>query len=411
MGVFQVAAVLVSVAALASYLNYKLLKLPTTIGVMIITLLLSLVLIVLSVFGVHLAGPARAVLSSIDLEEALLHGMLGFLLFAGALHIDLNDLLAEKTSVGALATVGVVLSTLLIGGLTWLVFAWLGADVPFLVCLLFGALISPTDPIAVLGILKTAGVTRSLEVKVAGESLFNDGVGVVVFLAIVGLIKGGEEIGAAHVTLLFLEEAVGGVLFGLVAGWLAYLLLRRVDRYQVEILITLALVSGGYALADGIRVSGPIAMVVAGVLIGNRGRAFAMSETTRRNLDTFWELIDETLNTVLFAILGLELLVLPVTGRHIIAGLLAIPVILLARLVSVGGVMGALRFGGGSPPGTLTVLVWGGLRGGISVALALSMPPVPGRSLILVATYAVVVFSIVLQGTTIGRVVARVARA
>jgi CPA1 family monovalent cation:H+ antiporter len=408
LGIFAIAAVLVTLAALAAYLNYRFIRLPNTIGIMAITLAVSLVMILASLAGLPLESKAERVLDAIDLEEALLQGMLGFLLFAAALHINLNDLAQRKWTIASLATVGVFLSTFIVGGLAHLVLDWLGLHTPFLVCLLFGALISPTDPIAVLGIMTRVGAPKSLETKVAGESLFNDGIGVVVFLAILSLVKQTGEISASGIGLLFVEEAVGGALFGLVIGLLAYWFLRTVDNYQVEALLTLALVFGGFAAARALHVSGPIAMVVAGLLIGNQGRSMAMSDTTRERLDDFWELIDEGLNSVLFALLGIEVLVLAFTPQYLAAGLLAIPAVLLARLISVGGVIKLLSLWRSFTPGAIRVLVWGGLRGGISVALALSLPNIPARPVIIAMTYVVVVFSIIVQGLTVGPLIRRI---
>ncbi len=408
MGFFEIAALLVTVAALASYVNYRFVRLPSTIGIMVLTLGASLVMVLASAAGLGLEAQAESVLASIDLEETLLHGMLGFLLFAGALHINLNDLGQQKWTIAALATVGVLLSTFVVGGLAWLVLSWVGIPTPFLVCLLFGALISPTDPIAVLGIMTRVGAPKSLEVKVAGESLFNDGVGVVVFLILLEMVKHAHGLTPADVGMLFAEEALGGAAFGLVLGYVGYRLLKSVDNYQVEALLTLAMVFGGYAVADAIRVSGPIAMVVAGLLIGNQGRALAMSDTTRRRLDDFWELIDEGLNAVLFALLGLEVLLVPFTPGHLVAGLVMIPATLFARLISVGGVVSVLKLGRSFTTGAVRVLVWGGLRGGISIALALSLPPIPSRPAIVAITYIVVAFSIIVQGLTIGPLIRRI---
>jgi len=283
--------------ALFSYINYRFLHMPTTIGVMFIALLLSMGVVILGGLGVDIGqGQIARIMESIDFNQTLLHGMLSFLLFAGAMHIKLDDLTSQKWVIIILATVGVVASTFIVGGLTWYVLTLLDIPASFIYCLLFGALISPTDPVAVIGILKTAGVPKSLETTIAGESLFNDGIGVVVFMIILELATGGGEVTFGRVGLLFVEEAIGGGVFGLVLGWIAYKMLKRVNNYQVEVIITLALVMGGYALADRIHTSGPIAIVVAGLLIGNHGRAFAMSDITRDRLDDFWELVDEILN-------------------------------------------------------------------------------------------------------------------
>jgi len=405
MDLLNVIALLITLAALAAYVNHRLLKLPVTIGVMAVAMVLSVALLGLDAVGIPFQDRARTWLSRIDFSAALMRGMLSFLLFAGALQVNLEDLLERKWSIASLATAGVMTSTFLVAGLAWLVLGWIGIHLPFIYCLLFGALISPTDPIAVMGILKNVGAPRSLEIKIAGESLFNDGVGVVVFLTILELATGNEPITAAHVVGLFAQEALGGALFGLVAGYIAFLLLKSIDQYQVEVLITLALVTGGYALAAALHLSGPIAVVVAGLLIGNQGRRLAMSERTRHNLDLFWELIDEILNAVLFLLIGLEVLVLELSGPFLLAGVVMIPAVLLARLVSVSIPMTVLRPFRRFTPGAVRILAWGGLRGGISVALALSLPPGPARDVILAVTYVVVVFSILVQGLTLGRLV------
>ncbi|MDZ4343955.1 MAG: cation:proton antiporter [Candidatus Binatia bacterium] len=288
MSIFNILSILLTLSAVFSYINHRYIGLPTTIGLMVIALLMSLGLIGLSHLGISLEESAAAMLRSIDLNETLLHGVLSFMLFAGALHIDINDLAREKWVVGTLATVSVLISTAIVALLISLVLDLAGIPVPFIYCLLFGALISPTDPIAVMGILKSAGTSESLEVKIAGESLFNDGVGVVVFVILLAVATGTEPVTVNSVVLLFVEEAVGGAVFGLASGLIAYAMLKSLDNYNVEILITLALVTGGYALADRLHISGPIAVVVAGLLIGNHGRSFAMSETTREHLDTFW---------------------------------------------------------------------------------------------------------------------------
>ncbi|MDT0632043.1 cation:proton antiporter [Rubrivirga litoralis] len=409
MGLFGTLAALLTVTALFAYVNHRTVRLPTTIGVMLIALLTSLALLALHGVGIDLDVPARRLLQGIDFDETLLQGMLSFLLFAGALHVDLGDLAEHKGTIAVLATFGVVISTAVIGGLTFLAAGALGLDLRLIDALLFGALISPTDPIAVMGLLSTMGVPRSLETKIAGESLFNDGVGVVVFLILLELARGTEPVTAGDVALLFAQEAGGGALFGAVAGYVAYRMLRSIDDYKVEVLVTLALVTGGYALAGALHLSAPIAIVVAGLLIGNQGRAFAMSDLTRDRLDVFWELIDEVLNAVLFVLIGLEILVITFAPSAVVLALLAVPIALLGRSVGVFVPLAGLRpFGLRQEAGVKRVLVWGGLRGGISVALALSLPPGPVRETLLVATYAVVVFSIVVQGLTVPRLVRHV---
>ncbi|NIP73440.1 MAG: sodium:proton antiporter [Gammaproteobacteria bacterium] len=407
MTLFDILAILLTLSALFSFINYRFIRLPTTIGLMLIALLMSLGLIALDRLGLGLREPVGALLAGIDFNQTLMQGMLSFLLFAGALHINLNDLARQKWIIGLLATFGVLLSTAMVGLLTWILLGVLGIELPLIYCLLFGAVISPTDPIAVLGLLKRAGVPKSLETKIAGESLFNDGVGVVVFLVLLDIAVGGHETEAGDVALLFAREALGGAVFGLAAGLVTFLMLRGVDRYPVEILLTLALVTGGYALAQALHISGPIAIVVAGLLIGNHGRVLAMSERTREHLDTFWELVDEILNAVLFVMIGLEVLVLSLAGQYLLAGVLVIPVVLLARWLAVGVPVTFMRVFRDFSPGAVRVLTWGGLRGGISVALALSVPAGPARDVLLTVTYVVVVFSILVQGLTVGRVVTR----
>jgi CPA1 family monovalent cation:H+ antiporter len=404
---FNILAILITLAALFSYINFRYIGLPVTIGVMVIALSMSLILILLGSFGFGLERQAEALLQSIDFNRTLLHGMLSFLLFAGALHININDLIELKWSIGALATVGTLISTFLVGSLTWIVLHWFGIGLSYLYCLLFGALISPTDPIAVLAILKTAGAPKSLEMRITGESLFNDGVGIVVFLVILEMATGAHGVSASHIGLLFVQEVLGGVVFGLGLGYLAYQMLKSVDNYQVEILITLALVTGGYALANALHISGPIAIVVAGLLVGNHGRLFGMSAETRAHLDLFWELIDEILNAVLFVLIGLEVLVLTITQQYLLASLLIIPLVLFARFVAIGIPIALLRPFRSFSPGAVRIMTWGGLRGGISVALALSLPSGPERDVILAITYAVVVFSIVVQGLTLEKFVKR----
>ena len=404
--VFSIAAMLVSFAALLSFVNYRFIKLPTTIGVMLIALVFSLGIIVLEKLGlIDISTHTGALLQQIDFNATLMQGMLSFLLFAGALHVDIQDLLKQRWVVLGLATVGLLISTAIIGCAAWYLFAALGMQIPLLYCLIFGALISPTDPIAVLGILKTANAPKSLELKIAGESLFNDGVAVVVYLVLLSLIDGSAEPSFSGISLLFLEEAVGGIIFGLVAGWITYRLLAQVDDYSVEVMLTLALVMGGYALASAIHVSGPLAIVVAGLFIGNHGRQFAMSDTTREHLDHFWELIDEILNAVLFVLIGLEVLILSFSSNYLYAAIALAPLMIIARFISVGIPIQLFRLKRSFSPHVTKVLTWGGLRGGISVALALSLPLGPERNALLAITYMLVIFSIVVQGLTMGHVV------
>lgn len=407
MSLLTITSILITVSALFAYVNYRTLKLPTTIGIMVISLLFSVVLVLLGKAGYGDAERiAHDIVSQIEFDNALLNGMLGFLLFAGAMHINLDELLKRKWTIGLLASVGVVSSMFLVAGGAYYIFQLFGFSVPFIYCLLFGSLISPTDPIAVMGILKTAGASKSLEIKIAGESLFNDGVAIVVFLAIFGMAVNGEAFDAQHIGVLFLQETFGGALFGFACGWVVLKMLKGVDNYQVEILLTLALVSGGATAAAGLHLSAPIAVVVAGLMIGNHGRREAMSNTTVQHLDTFWELIDEILNAILFLIIGLEVMVLSLDMQTWFAGVVMAAMVLCCRLISVGVPVNLLRaLGRNFHPHAIKILTWGGLRGGISVALALSIPAGPERDLIVAVTYVIVVLSILLQGLSIGKLV------
>jgi len=405
MKLFNILAILITLSAGFSYINHRFIRLPTAIGLMLIALLVSLGLIALDPLGFGLKEDARLLLASIDFDETLLHGMLSFLLFAGALHVNLADLARQKYIIGFMATLGVIGSTFIMGFTSWWVLGWLDIDLPFIYCLLFGALISPTDPIAVMGILRKAGVPESLETKITGESLFNDGVAVVVFLVILEAATGSHEVTAVWVTGLFMKEVLGGLVYGLLIGGVAYWMLKSVENYQVEVLITLALVTGGFALADALHLSGPIAIVVAGLLIGNHGRMLAMSDEVRDHLDKFWELVDEILNAVLFVLIGLEVLVLTFNRAYILVGIILIPLLLAARFVCVGIPVVILKRFRTFSPNVIKILTWGGLRGGISVALALSLPAGKNREAILAVTYTIVVFSIIVQGLTIGKLV------
>ena len=404
MGLFDIIAILVTLTALFSYLNYCYLRLPTTIGVMLIGLVMSLGLIILKAAGLDLTQQAQIIHSRIDFNQALMHGMLSYLLFAGALHVNLDDLARQKWLISTLATIGIIISTFIIGSLLWLLLGYFGTELSYIYCLLFGALISPTDPIAVLAILRTAGVPKSLEIKITGESLFNDGVGVVIFILIAS-IAFGDNLTTASVFTLFLEEVVGGIVYGLLLGSITYWMLKRIDNYQVEILLTLALVTGGYASAIHMHISGPIAVVIAGLMIGNHGRLLAMTEKTRKHLDMFWELIDEILNAILFVLIGLEILVLSFNFDILNTGLITIPIVLLGRFISVGLPITIMRKYREFSPHAIKILTWGGLRGGISVALALSLPASTEREIILTITYCVVIFSILIQGLTINKLV------
>ena len=408
MDLFHILAIIISLTAIFSYVNHRYFGLPVTIGVMTVSLIFSLIFIGLNRLVPGLEKSVQLLLNSINFDETLLHGMLSFLLFAGALHVNIQDLAERKYSITSLATASTLISVFIVGVLSWLLLTLFNIDFPLIYCLLFGAIISPTDPIAVLSILKKSKAPKSLEIKITGESLFNDGIGVVMFLLILEIATGVHHVNAGHIIMLFVREAGGGIAAGMLLGYLAFLMLKSVDNYQVEILITLALTTGGYALADLIHVSGPIAIVVAGLLIGNHGRFLAMSEKTRHHLDIFWELVDEILNAVLFVMIGMEILVLTFERNYQSLCLLVIPIILFARLVSVGIPIKLISFFRSFSPGVIRIMTWGGLRGGISVALALSLPESPERQLILTLTYSVVLFSILVQGLTIEKLVNKI---
>ncbi len=412
MNPFDIAALLVVLAAALGFCNYHFLKLPHTIGLTVMGAVASLCVLAFdAVFPtMGLGGSVHSFLANIDFHAALMDGMLSFLLFAGALHVDLQQLLSRRWAVLAMATIGVLVSTAVVGFGFYALTMALGVSLPLIWCLVFGALISPTDPVAVLGILKTANVPPSLEGKVAGESLFNDGVGVVVFSILLAIATGSEAFSVTHAVELFVIEALGGALFGLIIGWIAFQAMRTIDEHNLELLITLALVMGGYAAAHQLHVSGPLAMAVAGLLIGNHGTAYAMSDDTAERLHTFWSLLDEVLNSILFLLIGIEVLAVSPRPEVIALGLIAILLVLVARATAVGVpfiILGRIRpFTRGAYP----VLVWGGLRGGISIALALSLPEGAVKDVVVAVTYVVVVFSVVVQGTTVGATARRFVR-
>lgn len=400
MDALSAAAALITLAALFSWLNERLLRQPPAIALLLFSLLLSLAVVALGKIGIGSERWAQHALAGVRLDRALLDSMLSFLLFAGALHADIDELVRRRRAIAFLASFGVVVSALLAGGALWAIFAALGHPLPLIWCLLFGALISPTDPIALLAILKRAKAERSLASKMGGESLLNDGFGVALFVLFLGVATGGEQASAAHAAALFAREVLGGALLGVVLAYGGRALLATVESYQVDVLVTLAVVMGGYALSLLLHVSGPIAIVVAGVLIGQH---VARRVQTRERLTEFWELIDEVLNAVLFVMIGLELLRLRFHGTFAWAAVLAVPAVLAARVASVG--IGRLVPGlrKDFPPYVVAIMTWGGLRGGISVALALSLPSGSERDAIITVTYVVVLFSILVQGLTLSR--------
>lgn len=420
LSLFEIAALLLVLSAFFSWLNKVFFKLPHTIGLLLIALIASMVLLGLEILfpALGLTDALQGAVRQIDFNETLMKGMLAFLLFAGALHVDMTYLKSAKWAIGFMATIGVIISTFIVGTGTYFLAQAFGVYLPFIWALVFGALISPTDPVAVLSILKTVNMPHSLEAKISGESLFNDGVGVVVFSLMVAiaastLSHGGghaETVGALQVVELFAVEAIGGVALGLMTGWIGYRSMARIDDDAIEVLISQAIVMGTYALASRIEIhhhhlSGPIAVVVAGLMIGNQGAAFAMSEKTRTTLFGFWEMVDEILNSVLFLLIGLELLVLGFMPQYFWISLLLIPLVLLARFMAVSIPIRFLGLFKRFTTGAIPVLTWGGIRGGISVALALSLPESEYKPFILAATYCIVVFSIIVQGLTIKKVV------
>ena len=414
--IFNLAAIVVTLAALFGYVNHRWLRLPHTIGIVIIALGVSFSALILDRLfpGLRFENSIREILLQIDFHEALMKCMLSFLLFAGAMHVDLGGLLSRKWAILSMATVGTLISTGLIGGAMFLMLRAIGFDLALPYCLVFGALISPTDPIAAISILKKIRVPETLQIKIAGESLFNDGIGVVIFTILASMaIDGGQHgdtFSAGTVATLFFREALMGGVLGLIAGYVAYRAMRSIDEHNLEVLITLALVMATYSVALALHLSGPIAMVIAGLFIGNHGVRFAMTAATRDHIDKFWSLLDEILNSVLFLAIGFEVLTLTFSRDIIFVMILAIPIVLSARFISVAVPISILGLRREFAKGVIPVLTWGGLRGGISVALALSLPAVPAKPLILAATYSVVIFSIVVQGLTVETLVRRTVR-
>ena len=403
--VLEISAIFLSITALLTYVNHRFIGLPTTIGVMVISILLSIVAIFLGFLGFEqLIDYEMSLLNQLDFTEVLLDGMLSMLLFAGALHVNIGDLRQYKLPIGILACIGTRVSAVLIAAAIYYMLPLFGFGLPFIWCLLFGALISPTDPIAVMGILASAGAPKSIETVIAGESLFNDGIGVVIFVLLLGILSSGDIPTVNYVAHALAVEAGGGILFGLVLGAILYYMLQSIDSYQEEVLLTLAGVIGGYALASHWHLSGPLAMVMMGLMVGNRGRALAMSDKTRHYIDLFWELIDEILNAILFVLIGLEVVMIAYSANLFIAAGLTIIIALLARFIVVGMTTRTFRHQLELPVGAWKVLTWGGLRGGISVALVLQLPAGGERDILLALTYAVVVFSILVQGLSVGKV-------
>ncbi len=404
MQIYNLITLIIVLTAVFGYINFRFIKLPGTIGIMLISLLVSLLVIVIGWVHPHFFIKITNLISTIDFNTALMKVMLAFLLFAGAIHIDIKKLKTEGAAIITFSTIGVLISTFVIAALMYLVTGWFRMPIDFIYCLLFGALISPTDPIAVLGVLKKAKIPPTLEMKISGESLFNDGVAVVVFVTIYEIIKVGyDNVSAMQIGWLFLKEAGGGLIFGLLLGYIGFWALKSIDNYVIEVLITLAIVMGGYALADYLHISGPLAMVVAGIVTGNKSLEEGTSDVTRDYIDKFWEMMDEVLNAILFLLIGFEMLIIPFSQTLFWLGCVTIVIVLLARFISVAMPIAVLRFGKAFERNAIPILTWGGLRGGISVALALSLPKSSYSEIFVSVTYIVVLFSIIVQGLTIGR--------
>jgi len=403
MDLFYLLSILIVLSAGFAYINFRFLKLPNVIGLMLVSLIFSFLILLAGFYFPSFKNMVADRLNYINFSELLLEGMLGFMLFAGAIHIKYEDLKNEKLTILLFSTISVLISTFIIGFSSYYLLKLFGINVNLIHALLFGALISPTDPIAVLSILKSAGVSKSLETKIAGESLFNDGVAVVVFITILKLAQPNTEIDAKSVLMLFGQEAAGGIILGIILGFAGYKLIASIDNYQVEVLITLAIVMGGNVLAHHIHVSGPLAMVAAGLITGNHGKEYGMSAITMEYIDKFWELVDEILNAILFVLIGLELLVIQTSQKLFFISLIFIVIALLTRYISVWIPSVAIRMKEKITGKTLLILTWGGLRGGISIALALSIRPEFNREIWVTITYIIVCFSIIIQGMTIGK--------
>ncbi|MFT4031548.1 MAG: sodium:proton antiporter [Siphonobacter sp.] len=404
MELYYTFSVLIVLSAIFAYLNLRFLRLPATIGIMVMALITSVGLVIIGRFNPHLFDHAVQFIEGANLEEILMNAMLNFLLFAGAIHIHMEDLREQKRFVMVFSTISVIISTLVVGGLLYLILDFLNMDVPLIQCLVFGALISPTDPIAVLGILKAAGVDKSLETKIAGESLFNDGVAVVVFVTLLEMaIESTTHFSLTNISILLAKEALGGLAVGIGLGYIGSNAMKKIDDYIVAVMITLAIVMGGYLLSQAMHISGPLTMVAAGLVVGNYGKAWAMSEVTQDYLEKFWELIDEIMNACLFLLIGFELLLIPDISKYWLIGVIGIVVVLAARFISIWLPSLVIPFQEKLDKKSITILVWGGLRGGVSVALALSIDDQLNKDLFVAITYFIVVFSLIVQGLTVGK--------
>lgn len=403
MNLFHLFSILIVLSAGFAYINFRVLKLPNAIGLMLVSLIFSFFILIMGYYFPAFKDNIALKMDSINFSELLLESMLSFMLFAGAIHIKFKDLNNEKLSILLFSTISVLISTFIIGFASYYLLNYMGIPVQLIHAMLFGALISPTDPIAVLSILKSAGVSKSLETKIAGESLFNDGVAVVVFITILKLAKPGTDLNISSILLLFGQEAIGGLVLGIVVGYIGFKLIASIDNYQVEVLITLAIVMGGYTLAHYTHVSGPLAMVAAGLITGNHGKSLGMSDITAEYVDKFWELIDEILNALLFVLIGLELLIIQTNQKIVFAAIIILFITLVTRYISVYIPSIAVRLKERINQKTILILTWGGLRGGISIALALSINPEYNKDIWVTITYVIVCFSILVQGMTIGK--------
>ena len=402
MNLFNIITYLIVLSSIFGYINVRFLKMPSTIGLMVLSIIFSIVMLLVNYIKPELFRPIEAVVQQINFTSVLLNVMLSFLLFAGALHADSSLMRKESRTILLFAVVGVLISTFLIALMLYGVVQLIGYKLDFIYCLLFGALISPTDPIAVLGILTKANVPKRIEINIVGESLFNDGIGVVIFIIILQVVHNGvEHVSFGNVFILFLREAVGGLAFGFAIGYITYYLLKAIDHYETEVMITIAMVMGGYYLASKLHVSGPLAMVVAGLFTGSRIKQYAMSSTTGLYVDRFWELIDAIMNAVLFVLIGLRLMVLDYTNTYLFIGLFAIPIVLLARYISIKIPLFISRKWVDLDRRGQLLMTWGGLRGGLSIAMALSLSNETHKDLIVFITYIIVLFSILVQGLTV----------
>jgi len=384
---------------------------PATIGLMVLALAFSILLILINYINPAFFLTVENAIKQINFSDVVLNVMLSFLLFAGAMHTDSSLMRKERRSILLFSLFSVLVSALIVASLLYGFVLLIGYRFSFIYCLLFGVLISPTDPIAVLGILTKANVPRRIEINIVGESLFNDGIGVVIFLIILQIINEGvDNVSFSEVILLFIRQAIGGLLFGLVIGYITFILLKPIDHYETEVMMTVAMVMGGYYLANKLHVSGPLAIVVAGLFTESRIRHYAMSSTTSLYVDKFWELIDVLMNAVLFVLIGLRLMVLDYKNIYLLTGIAAIPIVLLARYISIRLPLLLSNKWIRLDRRAQLLMTWGGLRGGLAIAMALSITNEPHRDMIVFITYIVVLFSILVQGLTVGRFARRLYR-